>query len=189
MENEIWVPVKCASKYMVSNLSRIKSVERVDDYKRHHKEKFLTKSKGNPYDMITIYDDQGNKKPYSVYTVVFWSFNPDLQKIPGYQVDHADQNPLNDNLSNLSYVISRHNSINRSLNKVKTSRFTGVSLNKSKSKWYAHIRVKETFDSKSKSIYLGSFDEEEKAAEAYSKALKAVNGLYFTKELIESLRQ
>lgn len=80
-----------------------------------------------------------------------------------YVVDHKDNNPLNDRLSNLQIITNRLN--NSKDKKNKTSKFTGVSWNISTGKWRAMIYL----DGKLKS--LGRFIKEKDAAKAYNKAL------------------
>jgi len=90
-----------------------------------------------------------------------------LNHIPsGYNevVDHIDNNYLNNHVSNLQLISTRENLCKDKKNK--TSKYTGVSWNKQKSKWVAQLNVGYT------KIYLGQFDDEDKAFNAYNEKLK-----------------
>lgn len=80
--------------------------------------------------------------------------------IPDY-VDHADGNPLNNELSNLREATNQQNMRN-STKRVQnaTSRYKGVS--KKGKRWRAYIAVD------TKQVYIGTFDSELDAAEAYN---------------------
>jgi hypothetical protein len=78
-------------------------------------------------------------------------------------VDHIDGNKKNNNVNNLQIITHREN-ISRG-KKNKTSKYTGVSLVKNSKKW------KSSIDKLGKKIYLGCFDKEEDARDAYLKAL------------------
>lgn len=84
----------------------------------------------------------------------------------GFVVDHIDNNPLNNNLSNLQLISHRENSSKDVKNK--TSLFTGVSFIKSKNKWSSNIH----FNGKKK--HLGYFTSEIEASEYYQNALKSI---------------
>lgn len=58
-------------------------------------------------------------------------------------VDHIDNNPLNNLMSNLRAVNRVQNQMNHDLHCNNTSGFTGVSYDKNKNKWYAQIKYKK----------------------------------------------
>lgn len=86
----------------------------------------------------------------------------------GYKlvVDHIDNNPLNNHVSNLQLISNRLNLSKDKKNK--TSKYTGVSWNKQKSKWIAQLNIGMT------KIYLGQFNCELAAAFAYNSKLKTI---------------
>ena len=83
-------------------------------------------------------------------------------------VDHRDNNPLNNDLSNLQIITNRENIVKN--NKKGISSFVGVSFrSERKRNWMSRIQVN------GKRKTLGYFDTELKAAEAYQTALKEIS--------------
>jgi hypothetical protein len=92
-----------------------------------------------------------------------------LEHVPcGYEVvvDHIDNNKLNNNVNNLQLISNRLNLSKDKKNK--TSKYTGVSWNKQKSKWVSQISIGM------KKIYLGQFDCELSAYHAYTNKLRTI---------------
>lgn len=90
---------------------------------------------------------------------------------PETEVDHKDNNGLNNQKSNLRVATGSQNSRNRSVYKrPKSSRYKGVNLHKA-GKWVASIGLPG-----SRSQYLGWFVKEEDAAKAYDEAAKQYFG-------------
>lgn len=84
------------------------------------------------------------------------------------QVDHKDRNKLNNVSNNLRMVTEIENKRNRGKYKNSKSKYIGVSWKESRGKWEAalqHNGVRK---------YLGRFDSEVEAANAYNLALAAV---------------
>lgn len=80
---------------------------------------------------------------------------------PSEQVDHIDQNKLNNQKSNLRVGSRLENAQNiKSHRDAETSQYRGVYFNKRSSKWYARAQANGKF------IWLGSHDTEVDAAEA-----------------------
>jgi hypothetical protein len=79
-------------------------------------------------------------------------------------VDHIDNNKLNNHIDNLQLISQRENSSKDK--KSCSSKYIGVSWNKSRNKWKSEIRINH------KKKHLGSFTSEEEAHEAYQRALK-----------------
>lgn len=81
----------------------------------------------------------------------------------GEFVDHIDGNGLNNTRENLRIVSHRENMQNQK-NRGGKSKFRGVYFNKSARKWRAQIQAN------GKRKYLGSYDTEEAASEAFKNA-------------------
>jgi len=103
----------------------------------------------------------GSPSPFHVHRIVARAFIGDSS----LQVDHVDGNRNNNNLANLEYVTQRENISRGYMNREKTSKYTGVSLNRLTGKWYACIYIK------GKRKNLGNHVLEESAHKAYTDAL------------------
>ena len=82
----------------------------------------------------------------------------------GMEIDHSDNNGLNNQKSNLRVATHWQNLANRALQKNNTSGYRGVSWSKQAKKWWAQIYVD------SKTMHLGLFDDVKDAARAYNEA-------------------
>ncbi len=81
----------------------------------------------------------------------------------GVDVDHADNNPLNNRRYNLRLARTDQNCSNRKLNKNSTSGYRGVSIHTQSGKWQAKIQVK------GEKIWIGFFDTAKEAALEWNK--------------------
>lgn len=99
------------------------------------------------------------KKRYYAHRVVWELHNGKLSK--GEQIDHIDQNPSNNRISNLRIATNSENNCNRSRQSNNTSGFKGVSWNKFTQSWEAYIKLN------GKRKFLGYFLRKESAALAY----------------------
>lgn len=184
-EQEIWADVPgFEGLYKVSSFGRVKSMSRpvyrklINGYVSLKPRILKYLYNGDGYKQVQLYR-QGRKKTFPIHTLTFFTFNPHINKKQGYEVDHIDNDKENNNLTNLQYIKSRHNSTKRSINRRKSSMFTGVSWSDDKQKWQAHIRHN------SKSYYLGRYQSEIEAHHAYLKALSEIEQGVFFKKLHE----
>ena len=95
----------------------------------------------------------------------------------GKKIDHQDHDTLNNRRYNLRVASNSENGRNaRKLKSDTSSKFKGVDWHKQKNKWRARILINR------KSVYLGSFESEQDAANAYAEASRSVHGEfgYFT---------
>ena len=112
------------------------------------------------YLMISLYNN-GKVKTKKIHRLVADHYIPNPDNKP--QVDHIDQNKLNNNIENLRWVSNRENCSNKS----NQGEYIGVS--KHRSKYTALIQ------SDGKRHYLGIHDTQEEGSRAYQKALDEIN--------------
>jgi hypothetical protein len=167
MENtEIWKSVSnYEGLYEVSNMGRVKSVERIvemNGFKKLKKELISIGFKNKKYLAVRLYKNSIHRdfKVHQLVAMVFLGHTPDgTTKIV---VDHINDNPKDNRLENLRLLTNRENVSRRG----GTSKYVGVCWNKENKKWQAEIY----FNKKKK--FLGSFDNEESAFFSYQNALK-----------------
>lgn len=109
---EIWKDIEdYEGLYKVSNLGRVKRLERTDSNGRTLKEMIMKTNKNGDekkgyYERVYLSKD-GIKKQMRVHRLVAQSFipNPDNKQ----QVNHIDGNKLNNNVNNLEWVTGSEN--------------------------------------------------------------------------------
>lgn len=109
-KNEIWKETHLSPYYLVSNLGRVKSIERDVPCAvgtRHKKEKILTPTDYHGYYHVGF---KVNGKHYSplVHQLVMFAFN-DIKKYPEWEIDHINGDSHDNRLENLEYVSSSEN--------------------------------------------------------------------------------
>ena len=165
---EIWKDIKdYENLYQVSNLGNVKSLPKSwvggNGAIRTKGETILKQYKDtNGYLQVKLCKN-GAKIQWLVHRLVWQTFN----HITDLQIDHiVEGNKLDNRLSNLQPVNNRQNISKHYLSTNKSSKYTGVSWNKSRCKWQAKIKIGK------KSKNLGLFISEIQAAIAYQIALK-----------------
>tara|TARA_R110000851_G_scaffold267199_1_gene419644 strand:+ start:78 stop:563 length:486 start_codon:yes stop_codon:yes gene_type:complete len=143
--------------YKVSNKGNVKRIL------KGGREKFNKLTKLNTGYLAVQLSLRNDKKIFQVHQLVAMAF---LNHKPfGYKmvVDHIDNNILNNYLNNLQIITRRENSSKGKM--VNSSKYTGVTWHKQAGKWVVHIL------NNTKREYLGLFEVELDAANAYRKRL------------------
>lgn len=151
--------------YQVSNLGNVKSLERISNgrkFKNKSRKKILS---GGYYTVVLCVKSE--IKTFRVANLVAMAF---LGHVPnGYKVvvDHINNIKTDDRLENLQLISARLNCSKDRKNGL--SKFTGVTYKKSHNKWMAQIQIN------GKSVFLGHYNSEKEASEAYQSKLKSIN--------------
>jgi hypothetical protein len=165
MQEEIWKDIPgYENYYQVSNQGNVRSLDRKVG-NRLLKGKVLNTHISKGYYRLQLnYNSKARMMfVHQLVAMAFLGHKPDgTTKIV---VDHIDNNPLNNNLTNLQVISGRENS---SKDRKGSSKYTGVHWNKQKNKWTSSIEVKN------KLKHLGYFDLEEEASKYYQDALKSI---------------
>ena len=106
--NEIWKDIKgYEGLYQVSNLGRVKSLEKID-FSGHKRKCKILKLALNRYGYAYLtLSKNGNKKAYTVHRLVAESFIPNPNKLPF--VNHKDENKSNNRVKNLEWCTHEYN--------------------------------------------------------------------------------
>ena len=113
--DEIWKPIKgYEGLYEVSNMGRVKTLERIYYSGRNHK-MAKTQPEGirntsvapNGY-QIVILMKEGKMNGFSVHSLV-WDMFGDKPRTLDLQIDHIDENKLNNNINNLQLMTPKAN--------------------------------------------------------------------------------
>ena len=168
MDKEVWVDVPdYEGYYQVSDLGRVKSLDRLDSVGRKMKSQIIKPYFNNKgYKIVSLCKNAVVSK-IQVHQLVAMAF---LGHTPcGYDVvvDHLEGKLCNC-VFNLELVTQRENTTRGYKKRKTSSKYVGVYLNKSTGKWMSSIMV----DGEKK--YLGVFGNEENAAKYYQMALDSI---------------
>jgi hypothetical protein len=159
VENEIWKNVVgFEGLYMVSNFGRIKNLPKQINngnsiYLSKEKIKKETINKQG-YSTITLTKNNKGKR-FLLHRLIAESFIPNIEK--KRVVNHIDNNPKNNKVSNLEWVTHRENTCHQIKKQNCSSIYIGVTLHKKRNKWGASIVINK------KNINLGRYNTQEDA--------------------------
>ena len=105
-EKEVWRDIPNYEGYQVSNLGRVKSLERIDARGHKVKEKLLKPNIVRRYYRVVLYKNSIKKK-YYVHRLVWIAFNGQIPE--GYEVNHINEITTDNRLSNLNLMTHKEN--------------------------------------------------------------------------------
>ena len=107
-DNEIWKDIPfLKGYYQASNIGRIKSLKREKVVNQYSSETVLKQRKGRDGYMIVNISVDNKSKTYKVHRLVAAAFLENPQNLP--QVNHKDENKMNNVVSNLEWCSSKYN--------------------------------------------------------------------------------
>lgn len=125
---------------------------------RWHYRVYKSKNKNTGYAMAWIRHDDGKKRWVFMHRMVLG-----LRREDNIIVDHKDDDTLHNYKSNLrKCTIGQNNMARNILRDNKQSKYKGVCRTRNKRRWRATISCND------KTVYIGTFDNEEDAALAYN---------------------
>ena len=164
---EIWKNINgYEGMYQVSNLGRVKSLDRVvvniNGIESKHKGRVLKPAvDGTGYFTVSLL----GKKTFKVHQLVASAFLNHTPKKYELVVDHINDIKTDNRLENLQLVTQRYNS---SKKKRGSSKYTGVHWDNAYHKWISSIRID------GKKTVLGRFNNEYDAHLLYQEKLKSL---------------
>jgi hypothetical protein len=169
---EEWRPIKdYEGFYEVSNLGRVRSVDRIVKSSKSrtglkkHNGKILRPGTMNGYRMI-ILSKFGKTNSALVHRLVAHAFVRNTSNF--IEVNHLNGIKEDNRAENLEWTNRRENASHSKL-KGGSSKYVGVSWKSSTNIWLANIKIK------GRSIHLGYFNDELDARDAYLAALEEYN--------------
>jgi len=103
-EIEIWKDIPgYEGKYQVSNLGNVKSMNYMHTKKEHI---LIKRVQPTGYHTVTFCKN-GKAKQYLVHRIVYQTFAGEIPE--GMQVNHIDENKLNNNIGNLNLMTPKEN--------------------------------------------------------------------------------
>lgn len=175
MEIEEWKPVLgFEGRYEASNLGNIKSLERAEfmpwkNATRVWKEKILSPNKkDNIYLFVVLYDGTGRvggRQKY-IHRLIYEAHHGKIPK--GFIINHKDKDRTNNRESNLELITQRDNCLHGMIGRQKTSKYPGVHREARTGYWKAMARNGK------KKVYIGKFDTEDLAYEAYKQYVSGI---------------
>lgn len=106
---EVWKDIPgYEGQYQVSNLGRVKSVERTSSRGNHLPEKTLkTTRHWGGYDTVVLWKG-GKKRHFKVHRLVLGTFSP-VEGMERLDCNHKDENKTNNRLDNLEWMTRKEN--------------------------------------------------------------------------------
>ena len=158
---EVWRSIKNYDNYVVSSFGRVKNTKTGKVLK--------ASDNGHGYLIIDLYEN-AIRKSYQVHRLVANAFinNPDDKNC----VDHKDNNPQNNHISNLRFATNKENQHNSKLSNNNTSGYKGVCWQKRVKKWRAQIVIDGIH------VHIGLFDNLEDAKTARVNRANKAFGVY-----------
>jgi hypothetical protein len=157
-EVEEWRLIKDFNDYLVSSLGRVFSLKTL---------KILSQSARSGYYRVGLHKN-GKHYTHFIHVLVANTFltNPANKQF----VDHINGNNKDNRLCNLRFATITENGMNRRIAKNNTSGTKGVSFDKSRNKWHAHIKIDRV------KIFIGRYKTLEEAKLARYEKAKEVFG-------------
>jgi hypothetical protein len=173
MGEEKWLPVVgFEGLYEISDLGRVKSLR----YKGKNEIGYLTPTLMKNGYLVVMLSGKNKRVLKYVHHLVAESFMGHIKKSRMIVINHRNLIKTDNRLDNFNIITQRDNSDQRHL--PSSSNYVGVSWNKKLNKWISKINIK------SKKIYLGAFDLEIEAHNAYQEKLKEINNFLKTEGVI-----
>lgn len=97
---EIWKPINNYPGYFVSNTGKVKS------YRNNRITELLPREEKNGRLFVNLYRDK-KMKSVKIHRLVAQAFLPNPEKLP--QINHRDENPKNNNVTNLEWCTAKYN--------------------------------------------------------------------------------